>query len=235
MAYNIPFSVVNSVLDDYPPPPGLCKQHPRAYNLPLPPPPGLYKEQNVNQTIVNSDMEQIVHKYKSFEPKSNVVNPLTLSEIKFKLEYELVTAKQKIIEIEFNLNKITELINSEKTLKASQEVNKFPTAEFISEIYKLFSKESPLQLSNIPHKLPANVLPPKGHTGLFSNWLEQVPGLKKETITKNSKQLYMYYLESNQIKTLLYSNKENIRMCWQKKRGKPCNNFNEKGQCKYCK
>ena len=232
MAFNIPFSVVSSVLDDYPPP-GLCKQLPRTYNVPLPP-PGLYKEQNVNQIIANSDMEQIVHKYKSFEPKSNNVNPLTLPEIKFKLECDLVTAKQKIIEIEFNLSKITELINSDKIIKENQELNKFPTAEFISEIYKLFSKESPIQLSNIPHKLPANVLPPKGHTGLFSNWLEQVPGLKKEVITKNSKQLYIYYLESNQIKTLLYSN-NNVKMCWQKKRGKPCNNFNEKGQCKFCK
>jgi hypothetical protein len=188
MAHNISLSVVNSVLDDYPPPPGL---------------------------------------YIPYEPKSNNVSSSTLNDIKFKLEYELATAKQKIIEIEFNLSKITELINTEKAVKENQEVNKTPTLEFISEIYKLFSKESKIQLSNIPHKLPKHILPPKGYSGLFSNWLEQVPGLKKETITKNSKKIYLYYLELDQMKN-------HIKICWQKKRGKQCNNLNEKGQCKYC-
>lgn len=235
MAYNIPLSVVNSVLDDYPQPSGLyipSSQQQRTYNLPLYPPPGLYKQQNrdTNKTTIHTDMERIVHTYKPYEPIPNVVNSSTLADIKFKLEYELVTAKQKIIEIEFNLSKVTELINAEKIVKENQEINKTPTQDFISEIYKLFTKESPIQLSNIPHKLPEHVLPPKGHTGLFSNWLEQVPGLRKETITKNSKQLHLYYLESEQIKKQLFFNK----MCWQKKRGKPCNNFNEKGECKFC-
>ena len=248
MTQNISLQVANSVLDDYTssiyPPPGLYKV---SLSLPPPPPP--------------PPSQQIITNYMQYE--SNIESNTHILEIKSKLEYELFVAKQQVIDIENKLNKVNDFIMAEQKIIQDQHIfqeqkvlqkqkvfqeqkvlqkqkvfqeqifHKKPTDEFIQAIYELFSKESPIQLSNIPHKLPNHVLPEKGHSGLFSRWLDQVPGLKKETITHNSKLLYIYYLEADYVRKQLIFNKENVRTCWQKQRRKPCK-LNKDGECKIC-
>ena len=107
-----------------------------------------------------------------------------------------------------------------------------PTDKFIKAVCALFMKESPIMLSNIPHKLPRDVLPPKGNHGLFTKWMEQVPGCQKQVIPCSdiSRKQFMYWISHDNI----MPKKSKDKICFQKQRGKPCN-LNDKGECKYCK
>jgi len=209
---DIPTSVANSVLNEY---------YPTHVYAPRPPTP-LYPTHAYAPRP---------HIYEPYEPVRNIVElrSPTLSEVKSSLENDLIHAKQKVNYIENELIKINRLIEIEEKDKCKI------TYEFISEIHNLFSKESPIQLSQISHKLPHSVLPPKvkGYYKLLSSWLDQVPGLQKETVVHNNQYLQIYYLQSSYIANLLPENKQIDKICWQKKRNKPCK-LNDKGICKYC-
>jgi len=178
MAHDISFLVANSVLEDAPP---------RLEDAPTPiryndysSPPGLYKPiiQSQQQFIHSNaplvrPIAQVADKYTPFEPTT---------EIKNKLEDELLIAKQKVAYLENELQKINKLKQTptqQPLIKQKPNINK-PPPEFINAIYNLFSLENNIQLSNIPHRLPKNVLPPIGKKGLFTSWLDQVPNLNKK-------------------------------------------------------
>lgn len=153
---------------------------------------------------------------------------------KIKLEHTLSIEKQKINYIESCIKEINELlvVQSMPIIKpipikpvVVEDSNK-PTSEFITAVYNLLSKEAPIQLSNIPHKLPSDVLPTKRQKGLFTKWMEQVPNIHIDIISNT---------DSKGIKkdVRIYSLK-NVKVCFQKGRGKPCKKLNDKGLCKYC-
>lgn len=246
MDRNISHSTAYFVLDDkyqpvLHPPPGLYTPHAQSYVKPLTPSsyqPSSY--QSIYQP--NQKMTQIVEKYTPYEPNKNI-------EKKNKLEHDLVVAKQIVSLLEKELIKLDELIEVEKTvnmLRVNQtyvqenimpvihnqekilEVNiSKPTDKFIEAVHALFLKESPIMLSNIPHKLPRDVLPPKGYHGLFTKWMDQVPGSQNKVIpcTDISRKQFMYWIDHTKTKETT---------CFQKQRGKPCK-LNSNGVCKYCK
>jgi len=245
------------------PPPGLPPppSKPQYYGKPLTPqistshniPPSSY--QNIYQPVQprtkiapsvqpRTKMAEIVEKYTPYEPNK-------YSEKKKKLEHDLVVAKEIVSLLEKELSKLDEQIEIEMTINklivtqtpvpvinnpeetTDVDISK-PTDRFINAIYILFMKESPILLSNIPHKLPKDVLPPKGNHGLFTKWIEQVPGCQKQltACSDNSRKQYIYWIDYNNITVETKTSKEKV--CFQKKRGKPCN-LNAKGECKYCK
>ena len=190
MAHDISFLVANSVLVEDAPPRLVEDAPPRLEDAPTPiryndysSPPGLYKPiiQSQQQFIHSNaplvrPIAQVADKYTPFEPTS---------EIKNRLEDELFIAKQKVAYLENELQKINKqpLIKQTPTqqplIKQITNINK-PSPEFINAIYNLFSLENNIQLSNIPHRLPKNLLPPIGKKGLFTSWLDQVPNLNKK-------------------------------------------------------
>lgn len=200
----------------------------RTLDTTIGPPPGLYKSPFVQ----------------AIPPETTQVKSKTYSllEIKSKLEIEMIQAQQKVISCKVELTKINELISAEKkiiqlthtynenivTPQNNSDTTKTPTPEFIQAINNLFLKESPIQLSNIPHKLPANVLPPKGQSGLFTSWLEQVPHMTKNSVKTQDRVLHYYHIDTTQDAKL------KVKKCWQAQRSKPCNNLNENGKCKFC-
>lgn len=238
MDRNISHSTAYFVLDD-------------KYQHVLPPPPGLYQPQRpissqpssyqsiyqpvqqVQPVQSNINMAQIVEKYTPYESNKDV-------ERKNKLEHDLTVAKQIVSLLEKELTKINELINNSRVNQPQTQENikpvinnpdeniSKPTDKFIQAVYTLFSQESPIMLSNIPHKLPRDVLPPKGYHGLFTKWMNQVPGSQMQIVPCSdiSRKQFMYWIDHTK------PSKEKI--CFQKQRGKPCN-LNSNGVCKYCK
>jgi hypothetical protein len=78
--------------------------------------------------------------------------------------------------------------------------SKTPTPEFIQEIYNLFTIEKKLLRAVIPRMLPKDVLPPVHKRGLFTHWINQVPGIKKEILKMKdennfNREQYMYWLD----------------------------------------
>jgi hypothetical protein len=245
-------SVVNSVLDDIEPPPGLNIQ-----------PKGKI-------------FEQIVHNYKSYEPQvlinQHVKDNTDLFDIKKKLEDELILTESKLINIKNQLEYINDTIEIGEKMKILEikkqtmfqnllpppppapvltvpvltspvieptpilSINMLkPSPEFINEIYSLFSKEAQIPMSHIAHKLPDHVLPPKGIKGLLKSWLNQVPGLRCNLDENSGIPRYIYWLEYSYIKE---NSPEDLKpknrfQCYQKNRGKPCKLVD--GKCKFCK
>jgi hypothetical protein len=253
MDRNISHSTAYFVLDDdkyqpvLRPPPGLYQ--PQTQTLtPVSYQPQSYQSiyqpvqpvQPVQSVQSNPKMTQIIENYIPYEPNKDI-------EKKKKLEHDLVVAKQIVSLLEKELTKINELIEVEKTVNIQENITPVindqveiqdeniskPTDKFIKAIYALFMKESPIMLSNIPHKLPRNVLPPKGHHGLFTKWMNQVPGSQYQIVPclDVSRKQYMYWIDHISIKKTK-TIKE--KTCFQKLKGKPCN-LNDKGECKYCK
>lgn len=252
MERNISHSTAYFVLDDekpqstFRPPPGLypppVQVHAQSYIKPIAPTSYQSIYQPVQPVQPRTKIAQIVEKYTPYEPNKNL-------EKKKKLEHDLVVAKQIVSLLEKELEKLDDQIEIEVTinkLRASQtpapvinnpenttdaDISK-PTDKFIQAVHTLFMKESPILLSNIPHKLPKDVLPPKGHHGLFTKWIEQVPGCQKQLIacSDSSRRQYIYWISHDNI----MQKKTNEKVCFQKQRGKPCN-LNAKGECKYCK
>jgi hypothetical protein len=252
MDRNISLSTAYFVLDD------------EKYQPALRPPPGLYPPakqllaqsyqnlqpssyQSIYQPVqpvqLNTKMTQIIEKYTPYELTKEL-------DKKKKLEHDLVVAKEIVSLLEKELEKLNDQIEIEMAinkLRATQiqaqvipvedttdvDISK-PTDKFIQAVHTLFMKESPIMLSNIPHKLPQDVLPPKGNHGLFTKWIEQVPGCQKQVIpnSNSSKKQFMYWIDYNNTTVETKTSKEKV--CFQKKRGKPCN-LNDKGKCKYCK
>ena len=241
------------------PPPGLYQPIPP----PPPLPPHQIQSHTYNKTLAPSSYQssyQPVQPVQSVQPgtkMAQIVKKYTPFELtidyakKKKLEHDLVVAKQIVSLLEKELEKLDDQIEIEMTinkLRASQtqspvvnnpedttteDISK-PTDKFIQAVQTLFMKESPIMLSNIPHKLPRDVLPPKGHHGLFTKWMEQVPGCQKQVVpcSDSSRKQFMYWVEAKTTTVETKTSKE--RVCFQKQRGKPCN-LNDKGECKYCK
>jgi hypothetical protein len=253
MDRNISHSTAYFALNDdnyqpvFRPPPGLYPPPAQSYVKPITPSsyqPSSYQSiyqpvQPVQPVQANINMTKIVEKYTPYEPNKDI-------ERKKKLEHDLTVAKQIVSLLEKELAKINELIDVERIVNQTQihpqanvtttiinqdeNISK-PTDKFIQAVYTLFMKESPIMLSNIPHKLPHNVLPPKGYHGLFTKWMDQVPGsqMKIVTCSDTSRKQFMYWIDhTNTTKTI------KDKVCFQKRRGKPCN-LNDKGECKYCK
>jgi len=255
MERNISHSTAYFVLDDEKsqstlrPPPGLYPPvQVQAQSYMKQPVPSSYQSiyqpvQPVQPVQLRTKMAQIVEKYTPYEPNKNL-------EKKKKLEHDLIVSKQIVSLLEKELEKLNDQIEIEmtiNTLRATQtpapvvhnpenieevDISK-PTDKFIQAVYTLFMKESPIMLSNIPHKLPKDVLPPKGNHGLFTKWIELVPGCQKQVIpcSDHSRKQFMYWISHDNI---MQAKTSKEKVCFQKQRGKPCN-LNAKGECKYCK
>jgi hypothetical protein len=167
-------------------------------------------------------IEQVVHSYMPYEPESKL---------------------KQLINMKAELDKLIE----EESKKESKKEIKFknPTPEFTDAVYKLLTKESPIRSSSIPHKLPAGVLPPIGYKGLFTSWMNQLINVKKEYVKDGSQEYYNYSLyypileyqnlpQINYLPVVEHQTTKRYKVCWQKKRGKPCNNLDESGNCKFC-
>jgi hypothetical protein len=215
---NISFSVARSVLDELGPPPGLyCKnmeiKMKIEYDLQLARQRVIYLENELNtiskliiaeQTVVNLQKEM----YKSYQPYEPVQQPVQVKEVK--------EVQQPVKQL------VKQLVQFQP-----------PTDKFIFAVHELFKKNVSLQLSDIPHKLPANVLPPTGKKGLFTKWMDFVPGITKSTLNGDTNQkiqhIYISNLPQEKSKKNIYN-----KMCFQKNRGKPCTKLNDKGLCIFC-
>jgi hypothetical protein len=178
-------------------------------------------------------MEHVIHSYKPYEPVYETESKLTkLINMKTELDKLLISTQEKIT----NINKLIE--------EESNNIFAKPTPEFTDAVYALLSRESPIRSSSIPHKLPKNVLPPINHKGLFTSWMNQLINIKKQHVKDGSQEYDNYsliypileYQYLPQINTLpvAYQKTKKYKVCWQKNRGKPCNNLDEYGNCKFC-
>ena len=198
---------------------------------------------------VQANIEQSILKYKSFEPNA---------EKKKRLEHDLQLAKQTVDLLEKELKKLNELIevnmsvNKLRTMQenvtqpvpmiySSENITKqnciTASDKFIQAVNTLFMKENPISMANIPHKLPRDVLPPKGIRGLFTLWMEQVPGCKIIiNNNNNNRKEYLCWIDHNNTQIEASSNiqiKTKKKICWQKQRGKPCK-IDKNGECISC-
>ena len=200
--------LANSVLDDF-----------NLFN-----PPGL------------TPMVQVIHSYKPYKSVYKTESKLTkLINMKTELDKLLISTQEKII----NIQKLIE----EESKK--ENIFKNPTSEFITAVYELLSRESPIRSSSIPHKLPKNVLPPIGYKGLFTSWMNQLINIKKQHVNDGYQEYDNYSLiypvleyqnlpQINKLPVIIHQKFKKYKVCWQKKRGKPCNNLDEHNICKFC-
>jgi len=212
---NISFSVARSVLDELGPPPGLyCKnmeiKMKIEYDLQLARQRVIYLENELNTISKLIIAEQTVvnlqkEMYKSYQP----YEPVQVKEVQQPVQQSVKQPVKQLVQFQP------------------------PTDKFIFAVHELFKKNVSLQLSDIPHKLPANVLPPVGKKGLFTKWMDFVPGITKSTLNGDTNQkiqhIYISNLPQEKSKKNIYN-----KMCFQKNRGKPCTKLNDKGLCIFC-
>ena len=167
--------------------------------------------------------------YKSYQPYEPVQQPVQVKEVK-----EVQKPVQQPVQQPVQVKEVQQPVQQSVQQSVKQLVQfQPPTDKFIFAVHELFKKNVSLQLSDIPHNLPANVLPPTGKKGLFTKWMDFVPGITKSTLNgdTNHKTQHIYISNLPQEKS-----KKNIynKMCFQKNRGKPCTKLNDKGLCIFC-
>jgi len=199
--------------------------------------------ESVANYVLSEDIQPININDEFIQFRRKLENELLFSKQKIqKLEYEIFIENERVIYLDTKIKEINDLLkpvqqksNSVPIIEGKCETSKPDSPnilpEFTTAIIELLTREGPTQLSNIPHKLPQNVLPPKGIKGLFSKWIEQVPNLhvdiQNNTDSKGGhRQLRIYSIKQVE--------KEFTKVCFQKARGKPCKKLNDKGLCKYC-
>ena len=196
-----------------------------------------YISESVANYVLSEDIEPININQEFIQFREKLEKELSFSKKKIqKLEHEIFIENERSIYLDSKIKEINELLKPipQKIIDVPEkEKSDSPSisAEFITAIIVLLTREGPTQLSNIPHKLPQNVLPPKGVKGLFTKWMEQVPNLQidiqNDTDSKGGRrQLRIYSIKQVE--------KESTKVCFQKARGKPCKKLNDKGLCKYC-
>ena len=205
-----------------------------------------YISESVANYVLSEDIEPININQEFIQFREKLEKELSFSKKKIqKLEHEIFIENERSIYLDSKIKEINELLKpippkSTEVIIIESETRESETSrpdassispEFITAIIKLLTKEGPIQLSNIPHKLPSNILPPKGIKGLFSKWMEQVPNIhidiQNNTDSKGGhRQLRIYSIKQVE--------KESTKVCFQKARGKPCKKLNDKGLCKYC-
>jgi hypothetical protein len=196
-----------------------------------------YISESVANYVLSEDIEPININQEFIQFREKLERELSFSKKKIqKLEHEIFIENERSIYLDSKIKEINELLKPipQKSIDVPEkEKSDLPSisAEFITAIIVLLTREGPTQLSNIPHKLPQNVLPPKGVKGLFTKWMEQVPNLQidiqNDTDSKGGRrQLRIYSIKQVE--------KESTKVCFQKARGKPCKKLNDKGLCKYC-